>query len=155
VNARLVLLDVAVPFVAYMVMSESLYSMGALSAFDPAWDEKTLGDAQRYASGIADHLRHVGIRADPMAVAGETLQPKTSVADAIMRCADEVKADLIVMSTHGLTGPARALLGSIADAVVRNAHRPVLLRRRGGREEETAEETEGLAEAPNTHDAES
>jgi len=152
VNARLVLLDVAVPFVAYMIMSESLYGMGSLSAFDPAWDEETLGGAQRYASGMADHLRSVGVRVDAMAVAGEILQPKTSVADAIMRSADEVEADLIVMSTHALTGPARALLGSVADAVVRNAHRPVLLLRRGGREE-TAEETETLVEAPNTREA--
>jgi hypothetical protein len=31
------------------------------------------------------------------------------------------------MSTQALTGPARALLGSVADAVVRAAHCPVLL----------------------------
>jgi hypothetical protein len=35
--------------------------------------------------------------------------------------------DLIVMSTRALTGPARALLGSVADAVVRTSHCPVLL----------------------------
>jgi len=37
---------------------------------------------------------------------------------------------MIVMSTHALTGPARAVLGSVADSVVRNSHRPVLLVRR-------------------------
>lgn len=36
-------------------------------------------------------------------------------------------ADLVVMSTHGHTGPARWVLGSVADAVVRTANRPVLL----------------------------
>jgi hypothetical protein len=44
-----------------------------------------------------------------------------------------VGADLIVMSTHALTGPMRTLLGSVADAVVRGSHRPVLLIRRGMR----------------------
>ncbi|MBV9135079.1 MAG: universal stress protein [Chloroflexi bacterium] len=34
------------------------------------------------------------------------------------------------MSTHALTGPARAVLGSTADAVVRSAPCPVLLVRR-------------------------
>ena len=35
--------------------------------------------------------------------------------------------DLIVMSTHAYTGPPRALLGSVADAVVRHSACPVLL----------------------------
>jgi glycine betaine transporter len=41
--------------------------------------------------------------------------------------ANAVAADMIVMSTHGFAGPARAVLGSTADEVVRTAHRPVLL----------------------------
>jgi nucleotide-binding universal stress UspA family protein len=152
VNARVVLLDVAVPFVAYMVMSESLYGMGSLFAFDPAWDEETLGGAQRYVSGMADRLRDVGVQADGMATTGGIQQPVTSVADAIMRSADEVGADLIVMSTHALTGPARALLGSVADMVVRNAHRPVLLPRRRA-QDDTADGTEDLAEPRDTNGA--
>jgi nucleotide-binding universal stress UspA family protein len=36
------------------------------------------------------------------------------------------RADLIVMSTHGRTGLARALLGSVAENVVRTAMCPVL-----------------------------
>jgi hypothetical protein len=35
------------------------------------------------------------------------------------------------LSTQALTGPATALLGSVADAVVRRAHCPVLLVHRG------------------------
>jgi hypothetical protein len=31
------------------------------------------------------------------------------------------------MSTHALTGPARVILGSVADAVVRASRRPVFL----------------------------
>jgi len=46
------------------------------------------------------------------------VQPSRSVAESIIKTADEVDDDLIVMSTHALTGPARALLGSVADAVV-------------------------------------
>lgn len=131
-NARIVLVDVAVPFVSYTMMSGS--GDGSYYYYDPAWDDEALESAKRYVSGMADRLRHAGVQAEGMAITGELRLPLTSVAQAIMRSADEVGADLIVMSTHALTGPARALLGSVTDAVVRNAHRPLLLPRRGGRE---------------------
>lgn len=48
---------------------------------------------------------------------------------SVNRCA-QAEADLIVMSTWALGGPDRALLGTVADEVVRTAKRPVLLVRR-------------------------
>lgn len=47
-------------------------------------------------------------------------------ADEIVRVADEEGAELIVMATHGRTGLMRLLMGSVAEAVVRNAKCPVL-----------------------------
>jgi len=52
-----------------------------------------------------------------------------AIPDALVRHADEKGVDLIVMTTHGRTGFARALLGSVSDAVVRHGGRPVLLAR--------------------------
>jgi nucleotide-binding universal stress UspA family protein len=46
--------------------------------------------------------------------------------EEINRVADELDADLIVIGTHGRKGLARALLGSVAENVVRTATRPVL-----------------------------
>jgi nucleotide-binding universal stress UspA family protein len=46
---------------------------------------------------------------------------------AIMAKADELNADVIVVGTHGRTGAAHALLGSVAERVVQRAHRPVLV----------------------------
>jgi nucleotide-binding universal stress UspA family protein len=46
--------------------------------------------------------------------------------EAIVNVADEIDADLIVVGTHGRHGLARALLGSVAEHVVRTSHRPVL-----------------------------
>lgn len=43
--------------------------------------------------------------------------------------ATEVKADLIVIPSHGRTGVKRLLLGSVAERVVRLAHCPVLVLR--------------------------
>jgi len=44
----------------------------------------------------------------------------------ILRVAKEEEVDLIVMGTHGRTGIAHALIGSVAEKVVRHAHCPVL-----------------------------
>lgn len=44
----------------------------------------------------------------------------------ILRYADENKIDLIVMGTHGRSGFAHALLGSVAEKVVRKSSCPVL-----------------------------
>ena len=50
--------------------------------------------------------------------------------DLIVQTAKEVDADLIVMGTHGRRGVSRALLGSVAEGVLRHAHCPVLTIRR-------------------------
>jgi nucleotide-binding universal stress UspA family protein len=44
----------------------------------------------------------------------------------IVRFATEGHFDLIVMGTHGRTGVKHALIGSVAERVVRHAHCPVL-----------------------------
>jgi nucleotide-binding universal stress UspA family protein len=44
----------------------------------------------------------------------------------ILLTAKECGADLIVMGTHGRTGLARLLMGSVADQVVRRAECPVV-----------------------------
>src|ERR687895_2236757 len=48
-------------------------------------------------------------------------------ADGIVRVAEEIEADLVVMGSRGLGGIRRALMGSVSDSVVRHAHCPVLV----------------------------
>ena len=48
-------------------------------------------------------------------------------AATIVRAAKEWPADLIVIASHGRTGVRRALLGSVAEGVMRNAPCPVLV----------------------------
>ena len=50
-------------------------------------------------------------------------------AAEILSTAKDLPADLIVVSTHGRTGLTRALLGSVAEHVVRRAPCPVLVMR--------------------------
>jgi len=44
----------------------------------------------------------------------------------VIRCAEEIGADLIVCGTHGRTGLKHALFGSVAEKIVRKAPCPVL-----------------------------
>ena len=46
--------------------------------------------------------------------------------EVILHAAEEIGADMIVMGTHGRRGFKRALLGSVAETVVRSAPCPVL-----------------------------
>ena len=49
----------------------------------------------------------------------------------IVELAEELEAGLIVMGGRGLGGMKRAVMGSVSDSVVRNAHCPVLVARGG------------------------
>ena len=69
-------------------------------------------------STLADELR----RDVPVLTAVETGSP----AVQILRYAARHGIDLIVLGTHGRTGVSRALLGSVAERVVRTAPCPVL-----------------------------
>ena len=59
-----------------------------------------------------------------------TLQKTGSAAQCIVDTAKSLKADLVVMGTHGRTGLAHMLMGSVAEKVVRTAACPVLTVRR-------------------------
>lgn len=52
----------------------------------------------------------------------------------IVEYADEHKADLVVIPSHGRSGVKRALLGSVAERVIRHAHCPTLVLRRDAAE---------------------
>lgn len=59
----------------------------------------------------------------PVAVEVRTGDP----AATVRAVAEEVRTHLLVVGTHGRSGPGRALLGSVAEALVRTAPCPVLV----------------------------
>ena len=62
---------------------------------------------------------------DPNVTVGHRLVEGGPVEE-ILKVADSVKADIIVMGTHGHTGLSRLLMGSVAEGVMRKAPCPVL-----------------------------
>lgn len=80
-----------------------------------------------------DLLREVGERVMARAraaarrrdVAIQTHLLRGNAVQAILTFSKQVKADSIVIGTHGRTGLRRALLGSVAEAVIRHAKIPV------------------------------
>ena len=117
-GAAIKLLEVVVPI---PLQSLAAYPYGGLAYYDPVWDDETQTSAQTYVDGLAGRLRDGGFTIEAQ------VKVAAAVPNAIVEAADQDDVDMVVMSTHALTGPARALLGSTADAVVRNAPCPVML----------------------------
>ena len=78
---------------------------------------------QRVLERIVRRVERAGIK--PQGVLVESYGGR--VADSIVEQAKRLRADLIVMGTHGRRGVSRVLLGSDADVVVRYSPVPVLL----------------------------
>jgi nucleotide-binding universal stress UspA family protein len=76
-------------------------------------------------------LREWAERAVKAGVAVETMAAGDTPAEAIVRHAQDIRADLIVMGTRGLTGLKHVLLGSVAERTLRTAPCPVLTLKAG------------------------
>jgi nucleotide-binding universal stress UspA family protein len=91
--------------------------------YDPLALSRTVdqesGAASKYLQSVSDRLQDSGtvVRA---------ITPTGQPADTIV-AHTRGDPELIVMATRGRAYPARAVLGSVADEVVRTAHLPILL----------------------------
>jgi nucleotide-binding universal stress UspA family protein len=82
--------------------------------------EVELAAAREYVLGQLERLEKAGVRARYVARIG-------TPAEVILSVAQEQKATLIAMATHGASGVKRFLFGSVAEAVIRQSPIPVLL----------------------------
>jgi nucleotide-binding universal stress UspA family protein len=112
------------------------------SIFHEAEFERELHkDAEQRLKSLAEELEKKG------------LQVRTAVGIAndvgmeILREAEQGSADLIVISTHGMTGWHRLAFGSVAEKVVRLASCPVLVLRANPKAGEEASSKKGDAVA--------
>ena len=79
----------------------------------------------------AERLRRIAKSRVPRGVSADLEVRVGRPAEEIVAAAKESKSDLIVLSTHGLTGVDRLLIGSVADRVTRLSPCPVFLVRSG------------------------
>lgn len=100
-----------------------LYGGAALGFVEPFPAE----DAARLEREAREELRAVGDFGEARSVV-ELLRFGEPALE-IVAAARAVAADMIAMSTHGRTGAARLVLGSVTERVVRQAGRPVVVLR--------------------------
>lgn len=99
-----------------------------------------------YREELWTQLRSLATRNDAQSV--EPILAQGVPVDEILRVAKEMDCDLIVMGTQGRTGLGRLLMGSVAEAVIRGAERPVLTVKCQRREKSEASPREPLESIP-------
>lgn len=77
------------------------------------------GEGKRILSEVAKAAESFGVACETRIVTGIPIE-------VILRLSEDLPADLIILGTHGRTGIAHALLGSVAERVVRRASCPVI-----------------------------
>ena len=133
-NARIVLVHVVEP----IIMAYSYY--GGQSEVDSILMDQMIRSAIKYLDAVCEDLRMRGFDAVTRVVDGSTV-------DAILKVADEEKADLIAMASHGRSGLARVIYGSIASGMLQRTKSPLLLIR----SVESAHEAHPTAEKEMAH----
>jgi len=76
---------------------------------------------------VMDYLEKTGESLKGKGVIVKSTVSTGNAAEEILKAADEIKADLIAMSTHGRSGLRRMAFGSITDKVLRGSKLPVLM----------------------------
>ncbi len=113
-DAELVLLHVYQPPMAEYVDQIALAGVTEIA-------DQIRERAESYLVGLRNQLRQQGINASYAVVEGG--KPAAVICDFVR---DE-GIDLVVMSTHGRTGLARFLFGSVAQKVLQSVRVPVML----------------------------
>lgn len=83
------------------------------------------GDA-RYVENLDENRRLLTEAKPSLDIKYEQHYLKGDVVDEILRFAKLRDIDLIILGTHGRTGLAKLLMGSVAESIVRRAPCPVL-----------------------------
>ena len=90
---------------------------------------------QERDSADDEATRQLNALADALKAEARTVPGRGNVSAAILEEAARVRGTLVAMTTHGRSGLAEAILGSVAHDVVRTGHNPVLVYRPHGRQQ--------------------
>ena len=76
---------------------------------------------------MADNLEKTAATLRQQGITVNILVSTGNAAEEILKTADEIKADMIAMSTHGRSGLRRLAYGSVTDKVLHGADIPILV----------------------------
>ncbi|MGD0672466.1 MAG: universal stress protein [Candidatus Binatus sp.] len=116
-SAEIVLVHVDQPLAPVMMTPELGPAMDVGAMGRIAEEQRML--AQKELDKIAGKLREAGLKVKVQLKVGSPFME-------ILRAAQSENADLIVLGTHGRTGLAHVLMGSVAERVVQKSPCPVL-----------------------------
>jgi len=107
-----------------VISSLTHYVIAGEASVQVPYSEKEIGQikkkAKNYLDKAGESLRSKGVTVKTKVATGKA-------AKEIVKAADEIKVDLIAMSTHGRSGLSRLTFGSITDKVLRAGTVPVLV----------------------------
>ncbi len=98
------------------------YTWGGVASAEQMAEEtrQIQAKAAEYLKKVAENLKKEGLSAKTSVMSG-------TPTEAILDYAKKNDVDLIIMSSHGRSGPARWAMGSVADRVLRYSPVPVLV----------------------------
>lgn len=118
--------EFAKAFGASIVLFNAIAPLTTYPGFEtvyPAVAGDVLQDLQKqadsYLAGVASAMKERGLNVTAITTID-------TAAAGILEAAKQSGADLIAIGTHGRSGIGRAVLGSVADAVIRRSHLPCL-----------------------------
>jgi nucleotide-binding universal stress UspA family protein len=113
-----------VPEVVLFAVVEPIPQPGDMGLMGGYWgiqaEQEALDWFKEYLMKLSDKLSSAGIQV-------KTAIARGRAADEILDYVKKNGVDLIIMTTHGRSGVARWVMGSVADKVVRYAAVPVLI----------------------------
>jgi len=96
------------------------------SAIYKVYAEEASEDLRREAQEVLDEqVRKIEAAGGTVAIAHLKMDERRD--EAIVHLAEDIGAGLIVIGSRGFGGMKRALMGNVADSMVRHAHCPVLV----------------------------
>ncbi len=113
-------LDIELVRVSKLASTSTPYSATLLASDHVDVDAGVEAEAVKYLDGIAARLKSSGFAVSAKVVRG-------APSEEILRLAHETAGCVIALVTHGRTGMKRWVLGSVAEAIVKDAEVPVLI----------------------------
>jgi len=115
-KVEITLLQVVSQLVHYVVVGEE----AVRAPYTTQEIEQLKNRASQYLTKTGESLKETGASVQVKVEIGHA-------AEEIIKAADELKVDMIAMSSHGRSGLSRLAFGSVTDKVLHNANKPVLV----------------------------